>query len=162
MPAILRMRSFAVLSLMLAAVLVAGTFTVATPSAEAAKNRHQRVLKGLDIVRNQKGDPYVYGAAGPGRFDCSGLVYFSFRKAGFTNVPRTSSQQARFADRIKKSNMHKGDLMFFYDGGGVYHVGIFAGRNKKGQRVMIHAPYGGKNVHRSTIWTNKWFAGTLR
>jgi cell wall-associated NlpC family hydrolase len=160
MPAIFRARSFAVLPFLLVAVMLASLFAAATPAE--AMSRHQRVLNALDVVRNQKGDPYNYGADGPSAFDCSGLVYYSFRKAGFSSVPRTSDQQARFADRIKRSNMHRGDLVFFYDGGGVYHVGVFAGRNKAGKRVIIHAPYGGQNVHRSTLWTNKWFAGTLR
>lgn len=159
MSAILRARTLAVLPFMLAAVLVASMFAFA-PSADAA-TRGKRVMNALEVVRNQKGDPYQWGAAGPSRFDCSGLIYFSYRKAGLTNVPRTSSQQARFADRVKRKNMRKGDLMFFYDGGGVYHVAVFAGW-KNGRRQMIHAPYGGKNVHRATPWTNRWYAGTLR
>ena len=159
MSAILRARTLAVLPFMLAAVLVASMFAF-TPPADAI-TRGKRVMNALEVVRHQKGDPYRYGSAGPHRFDCSGLVYFSFRRAGFTNIPRTSRQQARFADRIPKRRMRKGDLMFFYNGGGVYHVGVFAGWNN-GRRWMIHAPYGGKRVHRSTPWTKRWFAGTLR
>lgn len=159
MSAILRARTLAVLPLVLAAVLVASMFAV-TPSADAA-TREKRILNALQVVRNQKGDPYQWGASGPNRFDCSGLVYYSFRKAGLTNVPRTSSQQARFADRIKRSKMRRGDLMFFYDRGGVYHVGVFDGW-ADGRRWMIGAPYGGKKVRREVPWTNQWFAGTLR
>ena len=51
----------------------------------------------MNIAAAQKGDPYSYGAAGPARFDCSGLVYYSFRRAGFSRIPRTSSAQAGFA-----------------------------------------------------------------
>lgn len=159
MSAIVRMRSFAALSLMLAGVLVA-SMVAFTPSADAA-TRGQRIAKAVDIVRNQKGDPYDYGSAGPNRFDCSGLIYFSYRKAGMTNVPRTSDQLARFADRIKRRNMRPGDLMFFHNGGDVYHVAVFTGwKNRK--RWMVHAPSTGERVHRATPWTNKWFAGTLR
>ncbi len=159
MSAILRARTLTVLPFMLAAVLVASMFAFAPP-ADAA-SRGKRVMHALEVVRHQKGDPYQYGATGPSRFDCSGLTYFSFRKAGFTNMPRTSSQQARFADRIKRKNMRKGDLMFFYNSGGVYHVAVFAGWNNR-RRQMIHAPRPGTRVHRATPWTNKWFAGTLR
>ena len=158
MSATLRARSVA-LPLMIVVVLVASMLALAPP-ADAAK-RGQRVSHAVQVVKNQKGDAYRYGAAGPNRFDCSGLVYFSYRKAGFTNIPRTSGAQARFADRVKRKNMRKGDLMFFYDGGGVYHVAVFTGWNN-GRRKMIHAPYGGKRVHRAGPWTNKWFAGTLR
>ncbi len=118
-------------------------------------------MQALNVVRNQQGDPYQYGATGPNKFDCSGLIYYSFRKAGFSNIPRTSGDQARFADRISKKNMHKGDLMFFYDGGGVYHVGVFSGW-KNGKRQMVHAPNSGKSVNKAEPWTNQWFAGTLR
>lgn len=160
MSASTRARSVAALPLMLTAALFAGTFAI-TPAADAAMTRHERVLDALHVVRAQKGDPYRYGADGPGRFDCSGLIYYSFRRAGFTNVPRTSDQQARFVDRVEKRNMKRGDLMFFYDGGGVYHVGVFAGW-KDGRRWMVHSPYGGRNVHSAKPWTRQWFAGTLR
>ncbi len=69
----------------------------------------------------------MYGAAGPGAFDCSGLTYYAFRHAGFGSIPRTSAAQSHFARHISRANMHRGDLMFFYGSGGVYHVGIFAG-----------------------------------
>lgn len=159
MSAITRARSFAALSLLFVAVLV-GSMVSLTPSADAA-TRGQRIQNALDIVRNQKGDPYQYGAAGPNRFDCSGLIYYSYRKAGFTNVPRTSSQQARFAHRISKNHMQPGDLMFFYDGGGVYHVAVFTGWDH-GQARMVHAPHSGSRVHTADAWTSRWFAGTLR
>lgn len=160
MSAILRARTYVVLPFMLAAILVASLFAF-TPSADAAMTRAQRISYAVDVVRNQIGDPYSYGAAGPDRFDCSGLVYYSFRRAGFTNIPRTSRDQARFARRIPKSNMRRGDLMFFYSGSGVYHVAVFTGWSN-GKRRMIHAPSTGSRVHRSTPWTSSWFAGTLR
>jgi cell wall-associated NlpC family hydrolase len=159
MSAILRARSFAALSLTLAVVLIGSMFAF-SPSADAA-SRSQRLQNAVDIVVKQKGDPYDYGASGPHRFDCSGLIYYSYRKAGFTNVPRTSDDQARFADRIRKKNMRRGDLMFFYDGGGVYHVSVFLGWHN-GRRQMMHAPSTGERVHRATPWTSQWYAGTLR
>ena len=165
MPATLRARSAALLPLMLVSVLVATTFALA-PAADAASRRQQKIGTGMDVVRHQKGDPYSYGADGPGAFDCSGLVYYSFRKAGFKGIPRSSDDQARFMNRIeRRKNMRKCDLVFFYDGGSsagnVYHVGVFSGW-KNGHRMIIHAPYGDQRVHRSKIWTNKWFPGTLR
>jgi cell wall-associated NlpC family hydrolase len=57
--------------------------------------------------------------------------------------------------------MRKGDLMFFYGSGGVYHVGVYAG-TKDGHRYLIHAPNSGERVHRERVWTNSWYAGTLR
>ncbi|WP_148570812.1 C40 family peptidase [Nocardioides caldifontis] len=123
--------------------------------------RLKKVNRMLRIVRAQRGDPYQYGAAGPNRFDCSGLVYFSTHKAGFRNVPRTSSQQGRFMRRIPRKAMRPGDFVFFTGGSGVYHVGVFNGRSKGGMTV-IHAPGSGQRVTTARIWTSSWYAGTLR
>jgi len=121
----------------------------------------RRVARAITVATHQKGDRYSYGAAGPNRFDCSGLTYFSFRKAGFKKIPRTSSAQSHYARKIPRNKMHRGDLIFFRDGGGVYHVGLFAG-SKNGRRMVLHAPYSGTRVRTERIWTNNWFPGTLR
>ncbi|HET8602741.1 MAG TPA: NlpC/P60 family protein [Marmoricola sp.] len=121
-----------------------------------------RVNHAISVARNQIGDPYHYGSDGPRRFDCSGLTYFAFHKrSGFGHFPRTASAQAHFARHIRKSHMRKGDLMFFYNNSGVYHVGIFTGF-RNGHRMVLHSPYPGKHVHVERVWTRRWFAGTLR
>jgi len=146
--------------------LAVGVLTAApmTTDAHAATAHHRAVdRKVADATRvavHQKGDPYKYGAAGPGRFDCSGLTYFSFRKAGFRHIPRTSSAQAHWARHIKKRNVRRGDLVFFTNGSGVYHVGVFAGR-RHGAKYVLHAPYSGARVRRERIWTSHWFAGAV-
>lgn len=117
--------------------------------------------RGLAVARKQVGDPYRYGAAGPHAFDCSGLLMFSFRAAGFKRMPRTSKAQASFARRIPRSALQPGDLIFFTGSNGVYHAGIFSGR-KNGRVVMVHAPSTGKRVSYASPWTNSWFAATLR
>jgi cell wall-associated NlpC family hydrolase len=163
MPAYLRVRSTVLLAVTVAVTLLASMLLV-TPSASAA-TRARRITHGLTIARHQEGDPYRYGAAGPGRFDCSGLIYYSFRRAGFHHVPRTSSGQARHMRRIKKGHLRRGDFVFFYNGaarpGNVYHVGVFSGWHH-GHRTIIHAPRPGQRVKRARIWTRHWFAGTLR
>jgi len=160
MPATTRMRHVYALPLLLAALLVS-SLLVLVPPADAAMSRAQRVGVALDIVRAQVGDPYRYGAAGPNAFDCSGLVYYSYRKAGFSHTPRTSGALARFTHRIKRSNMRPGDLVFFTSGGSVYHVAVFA-RWHNGRRIIIHSSRSGTPVKRDPIWTNSWFAGTFR
>jgi cell wall-associated NlpC family hydrolase len=163
MPVHLRARSAAILPLALVAALVAGLFALA-PSA-SAMTRADRIGVGLDIVRHQEGDPYRYGAAGPNRFDCSGLVYYSYRHAGFRHIPRTAAAQARHMRRIRKRHLRRGDFVFFYSGRArarnVYHVGVFSGWHH-GHRTMIDAPHTGSRVHRERIWGHRWFAGTLR
>ena len=139
----------------------AGTAVVEAGDSLRLVAGRDRIRRALRIAIDQKGDPYRYGAAGPNRFDCSGLVYYSTHKAGLKGVPRTSSAQARYMDRIKRSNMRPGDFVFFTGSGGVYHVGIYVGW-RDGRRAILHSPRSGSRVHTARIWTNSWFAGTLR
>ncbi|WP_426243477.1 C40 family peptidase [Nocardioides sp. LHG3406-4] len=174
MPATSRMLRFGAL-MMLCLGLVLGT-----PTAVSAQSGHGgsteklsqkvklkratkvRVHRAEHIALAQRGDAYSYGSAGPGAFDCSGLIYYSFRKAGFSAMPRTSSAQAGHVRRIPKSQLHRGDLMFFTGGGGVYHVGIFVGRLKSGAVQMLHSSTPGRPVQIDVPWTSSWFAGTMR
>jgi cell wall-associated NlpC family hydrolase len=123
--------------------------------------RTTKVSNALRVAKNQAGDPYRYGGAGPDRFDCSGLVYFSARRAGFSGVPRTSSAQSKHMRRITRSAMRPGDYVFFHNRSGVYHVAVYLGW-RDGKRRILHAPGSGQRVKRSAIWTNAWFPGTLR
>jgi hypothetical protein len=76
------------------------------------------------------GQPYVWGAEGPAKFDCSGLVMYSYGKFGFT-TPRVSEDQAAAARLIPASRAVPGDLAFYHDRvGDVYHVGIVLGPGK--------------------------------
>lgn len=133
----------------------------AARKAAARQATARKIGRATSIAVDQLGDPYRSGAAGPDAFDCSGLTYFSYRKAGFKHLPRTSAGQAHFTKRIKRSAMRRGDLIFFYDGGGVYHVGVYAGFNH-GHRWVLHSPYSGTRVRTEKLWTDRWFAGTLR
>ncbi len=109
MSAILRARTLAVLPLMLVAVLVASMFAF-TPSADAA-TRGKRVMHALEVVRNQKGDPYQYGAAGPRRFDCSGYTMYVYRKAVGRKLPHKANSQQRYGKAISKNKKQLGDLI---------------------------------------------------
>lgn len=161
MPALLRCQRTLALS---AAVLLAATvFLVGTgTSAEAVdkRGRNARVADAVKTVKRQIGDGYKYGAAGPHRFDCSGLIKFSFKR-NRVPIPRTSSDQARHTRRIKRAQMRRGDLMFFHNRGSVYHVAMFVGW-RNGRRQMVHASRPGVPVKRAVPWTGSWYAGTLR
>ena len=136
------------------------TTTQKTARTSAKRRVASRVLSARDTAMRQRGDAYAYGGAGPDRFDCSGLIRYSYGRAGFA-VPRTSSAQAGHARRIAKSDMRSGDLMFFYGSGGVYHAAIFL-RWSRGHAVMVHSPGSGQRVRVAVPWTSQWFAGTLR
>jgi cell wall-associated NlpC family hydrolase len=159
MPASLRRQRFVALSVAVLTAL-ALALSISAP-ADALTKRQRKIHNALEVARNQKGDPYRYGANGPGSFDCSGLTQFSYGKAGLF-LPRTSDRQARFTRRIPKARMQKGDLMFFHNGGNVYHVGIFTGWNGHRKRKILHSPRPGRRVNTTTVWTRRWFAGTVR
>jgi cell wall-associated NlpC family hydrolase len=160
MPAISRIGSLLVLPLLLVGLLATSSF-VSTPAAPAATGP-TRVHTAVGVALNQIGDPYRYGAAGPRSFDCSGLVYYSYRKAGFRHMPRTSFAQARWLHKIRKSHIRRGDLMYFHDGGGVYHAAIFLKWNKDGRAVMLDSQQPGTRVHRRHPWTKEWYARSVR
>ena len=165
---VLLSRAFLALGVAMALLLVgehagppaAGDGTV-TADIRNVATRTTKVRNALTVAKRQTGDPYRYGAAGPYRFDCSGLIYFSTHRAGFSGVPRTSTAQSRHMRRIKRSNMRPGDFVFFRNGSGVYHAAIYLGV-QDGRRRILHAPVSGQRVKRSAIWTNSWFPGTLR
>lgn len=89
------------------------------------------------------GSPYVYGATGPNAFDCSGLMYYSWRQAGVT-LPRTSQAQAYAGQRISLSEARPGDLVIFYRD--MHHVGMYAGGG-----VIVHAPRPGARVRYESV-----------
>ena len=154
-------------ALALATLALAASTLAALPAAPAAAGGPSlkarvahRVLDARDTAMRQRGDRYAYGAAGPDRFDCSGLIFYSYRRAGFS-VPRTSRAQAGATRRVAKKAMRPGDLMFFYGSSGVYHAAIFL-RWERGHAVMLHAPGSGQRVRVAVPWTSRWFGGTLR
>lgn len=90
------------------------------------------------------GDPYKLGAAGPDAFDCSGLVKYAAEKVGIKNVPRTSEEQWAWVDKINKSQLKPGDLVFSQwpgDSASPGHVQVYIGGGK-----VIQAPHTGANV----------------
>jgi cell wall-associated NlpC family hydrolase len=123
----------------------------ASPVARAASGA--RIMR---VAASKAGSPYVYGAAGPNAFDCSGYTSWVFRQVG-KGLPRTSGAQAGATMRIAAGNRQVGDLVFFHTGGDVYHVGIYAGGGN-----IWHSARPGTVVHREHIWTSSVFYGRVR
>lgn len=95
----------------------------------------------IDEAQKFLGDPYVYGAAGPTSFDCSGFVQYVFKQLGIT-TPRTSETQYTWGgtEAITRNQLRPGDLVF-YNGASPGHVGFYAGGGK-----VLHAPHTGTVV----------------
>ena len=96
----------------------------------------------LKFAIKQLGDRYVFGAAGPTWWDCSGLTMRAFQSAGIS-LPHSAAAQMRFGKSIPRNRLQPGDLVFFAfsRSGYVDHVGIFLGGNQ-----MVNAPHPGARV----------------
>ncbi len=130
-------RAAAVIAL---AIMLAGTSASPAPAA-AAKPAEQMIAAAREYV----GIPYRLGATGPGRFDCSGLIFRVFADAG--QLPRVSGKRLRavgyfrwFQTRgLASKEGRRGDLVVYDDGS---HIGIYIGDNK-----VISALTSGVTVH---------------
>lgn len=152
-----------------AAIAVLASIGTASPaSAHESKNYLQARGHIKDRLISQLGAPYSYGSESPRRgFDCSGLVYWAFKKHGGDDLERSSS--AMWAQRRDKGfkrirnldNLEIGDLLFYNtSGSGVSHVSTYIGRGK-----MIHAGSSRGRVSKDPVdysYYKQRFVGALR
>ncbi|AGL14362.1 C40 family peptidase [Actinoplanes sp. N902-109] len=99
----------------------------------------------VDFAYRQLGKPYLWGAEGPGSYDCSGLTLAAWRTAG-VGLPHNAARQYGVTARLSRSDLRPGDLVFFYSP--ISHVGVYIGGGR-----MIHAPEFGENVRLASIDT---------
>jgi cell wall-associated NlpC family hydrolase len=114
----------------------------------------------LRAAESRRGLPYVWGAAGPSSFDCSGLVQWAFGQAGVA-MPRVAADQARTGAAVPVSQLQPGDLLFYHtdptDPGYISHVAIYLGNG-----WMIQAPQPGMDVQIVPASFGSEFAGAIR
>ncbi|MDH6217454.1 NlpC/P60 family protein [Streptomyces pseudovenezuelae] len=103
-----------------------------------------KAAKALAFARAQVGRPYVWGATGPGSYDCSGLTQAAWKAAGVT-LPRVTYDQVNAGTTVSLADARPGDLVFFYDD--ISHVGLYIGNG-----MMIHAPKPGAYVREESIY----------
>lgn len=104
-----------------------------------------------ETAQNMVGAPYRPGGSSPRGFDCSGLVSYSYGRAGIA-VPRTAAQQFAHAKPVGRRPLEPGDLLFFNtEGRKVSHVGIYIGH-----RRFVHAPGSGKQVMLESLDNPYW------
>lgn len=107
--------------------------------------------RATDYALAMVGTPYHYGGDSPSRgFDCSGLVQYSYARAGM-RVPRTTSGLYRQSRTISPDELRRGDLLFFdQEGKKSSHVALYVGADR-----FVHAPSSGKSVH-VTNFSSYW------
>jgi cell wall-associated NlpC family hydrolase len=137
----------------------AGTAPGGTAPAGAAMTAAQLTVA-LRAAESRVGLPYVWGAAGPRAFDCSGLVQWSFAQAG-VRMPRVAADQARTGPAVPVGRLQPGDLLFYHTDptapGYISHVAVYLGNG-----WMIQAPQPGMAVQVVPANFGPQFAGAVR
>jgi len=144
-------------------VTIAAAARAGAPAAAAAGSAGLTTAQLTAVLRaaeSRQGRPYQWGSAGPGSFDCSGLVQWSFARAGVP-MPRVAADQARTGPAVQVSDLEPGDLLFYHTDptapGYISHVAIYLGSG-----WMIQAPQPGLRVQIVPANFGAQFAGAIR
>ena len=119
------------------------------PAATSVATRALRAAVG------KVGDPYLWGAAGPSEFDCSGLIVWAFAQEGIT-LPHYTGSLWNEGEHVSRSDLRPGDLVFFDQS--IDHAGIYLGNN-----LMVDAPHTGAFVRVESLasWDSQ-YVGAVR
>ena len=124
----------------------------APPPTEAASLAIAEAMRHL-------GAPYLWGATGPGAFDCSGLTLTAYRAAGIA-LPRTSQEQWYAGPHVDLGDLQPGDLLFWASDlsnpATIHHVALYIGNGQ-----MIAAPHAGTNVRIQPVYLDGYM-GAVR
>ncbi|MGH3161131.1 MAG: NlpC/P60 family protein [Streptosporangiaceae bacterium] len=107
----------------------------------------------LQAAISRLGDPYVWGAAGPSEFDCSGLVMWAYAQVGIA-LPHFTVSQYNSGVHVSRNDLEPGDLVFFFPN--ISHVGMYIGNG-----MMINAPNFGEDVKVEPVFWSA-FVGAVR
>jgi cell wall-associated NlpC family hydrolase len=106
----------------------------------------------VEIAMRYLGRPYHWAASGPDSFDCSGFTMFVYKRAG-VSLPHSSRAQYGRGQKVSKSDLKPGDLVFF--GRPIHHVGIYVGSGQ-----MVHSPHTGDVVSIDALYSD--YSGACR
>lgn len=104
-----------------------------------------RAATAVNYAKSKLGDAYVYAAAGPDTFDCSGLTMEAWAAAG-VSLDHNAAAQYDELPHVSTSALEPGDLLFYDYGQGITHVAIYVGNG-----MAIHAPHPGTDVQYGQI-----------
>jgi cell wall-associated NlpC family hydrolase len=107
----------------------------------------------LQAAMAKRGDPYIWGAAGPAEFDCSGLVVWAYAREGIA-LPHYTGSLWNSGVHVARADLEPGDLVFFF--ADISHVGIYVGNG-----LMVDAPDFGQVVKVEPIYWSA-YAGAVR
>ncbi|MFJ4523490.1 NlpC/P60 family protein [Streptomyces sp. NPDC088810] len=121
-----------------------GSLPLPLPTPVPESPRLLRAAKAIAFAREQIGKPCVWGAMGPGSYDCSSLTQAAWRAAGVT-LPRAAHEQALAGTPVALAGIEPGDLVLFFDDD--RHVGLHVGDG-----MMVHAPGPGSSIREESIY----------
>jgi cell wall-associated NlpC family hydrolase len=110
-------------------------------------------VQALNWALSRRGDMYVWGAAGPSTFDCSGLVMWAYAHVGIS-LDHFTGDQWNEGEHISRSQLEPGDLVFFFPD--ISHVGMYVGNG-----LMVDAPTFGQPVQVQAIFWQD-YVGAVR
>lgn len=134
------------------ALLLPGCSSTPVAAVKRVEATSQASERAASHALRMVGRPYrAGGETASAGFDCSGLVQFSYRQAGVA-VPRSTELQLRATRKISRSELRRGDLVFFdQEGRKKSHVGVYLGDGR-----FVHAPSSGKQVRVDRLDSRYW------
>ncbi|HVY06832.1 MAG TPA: C40 family peptidase [Burkholderiales bacterium] len=121
------------------------------PQQTTVRASNETAVKAIDYAKEMLGKPYKYAGDTPDGFDCSGLVKYSYGRAGIY-MPRDTQSQRKMSVLVSTHGLREGDLLFFdQEGKKNSHVGMYLGK-----RRFIHAPSSGDKVRTDSLDAEFW------
>ncbi len=127
---------------------------VADPAPTQSAGGSSVAQRAVAAAMSKRGRPYVWGAAGPNSFDCSGLVQWAYRQAGVSTAHYTGAFWNAYR-HVNYNDLEPGDLVFFYSDH--HHVGIYIGGG-----MMVDAPQTGDVVKVQSVMGHGHYSGAVR
>jgi murein DD-endopeptidase len=145
------MRLWLAILLTVMALLAGCASSPAIPQQTTVRASNEVASKAVVYAHEMLGKPYRYAGDTPAGFDCSGLVKYSYGRAGIS-MPRDTQAQHRMSVLVSTRGLREGDLLFFdQEGKKKSHVGIYLGNGR-----FIHAPSSGGKVRTDSMNAEYW------
>jgi cell wall-associated NlpC family hydrolase len=128
---------------------------IAPAAQSSAEQKTPATQVMVDSATAMIGQPYRFGGAAPGGFDCSGLVVYAAANAGI-RVPRTAAEQLQFGSPVRRADLQPGDLVFMHLSSKELHVAIALDR-----QLFVHAPSSGGRVRIDSLLAQPYAKGFI-